>query len=291
LTRLVEYQGIAETVGTKTVTDNDATWTDNQFNTPAGAFYLEVVSGPNAGTTFDVEATTAATKTITLKQNLPAGTTAPLSFKLRKHWTFASVFGANNESGMQPGNASTADQVLLYNGATYDTYYYSNAGGLVGNGWRKIGGGSADQGNTPIFPDEGVIVKRLGSAPVNVVLIGAVKTGQTVAAVVGGLNFVGNVYAAGMTLNSSGIYTGNATTGLAPGNASTADTIDIYNGTTYDSYYVSNAGGLVGNGWRRIGGGSVDQQNVAIPAGSSVIINRKAAGSFNWVAPQHPATL
>jgi uncharacterized protein (TIGR02597 family) len=201
------------------------------------------------------------------------------------------VFGPNNESGLQAGNASNADQILLYNGTSYDTYYYSNAGGLIGNGWRKVGGGSTDQANTTIYPDEGVIVKRLQSAAVNVVLMGAVKTGQTALAVVGGLNFIGNVYAAGMTLNSSGIYTGNAATGLAPGNASTADTIDIYNGTTYDSYYFSNAGGLVGNGWRKIGGGSTDQQNVAIPVGSSIIVNRKTAGSFSWVAPQHPTTL
>jgi uncharacterized protein (TIGR02597 family) len=291
LTRPVEYQGSAETVGASTLVDNEATWTDNQFNGAGGAFYVEIISGTNAGTTYDVSATTAANKTITLAQPLAAGTTAPVSFKVRKHWTFASVFGANNESGLQAGNASTADQILLYNGSTYDTYYFSNAGGLVGNGWRKVGGGSADQANTTIYPDEGVIVKRLQSAAVNVVLMGAVKTGQTAAAVVGGLNFIGNVYAAGMTLNSSGIYTGNPATGLAPGNASTADTIDIYNGSTYDSYYFSNAGGLVGNGWRKIGGGSADQQNVAIPVGSSIIVNRKTAGSFNWVAPQHPTTL
>jgi hypothetical protein len=141
------------------------------------------------------------------------------------------------------------------------------------------------------YPDEGVIIKRLQSANLNVVLMGAVKTGRTSVPVLNGLNFVGNVYAAAMTLDSCGIYTTNPATGLAPGNASTADTIAIFNGTTYDTYYYSNAGGIIGNGWRKVGGGSADQAGVAIPVGSAIIINRKSSGGFDWVAPQHPATI
>src|SRR4029453_3594888 len=87
LTRGVEYQGSAETVGTNTLVDNEATWTDNQFNGANGSYFVEVTSGTNVGTTFDIQATSAGTKTITLVQNLPAGSAAPLTFKVRKHWT------------------------------------------------------------------------------------------------------------------------------------------------------------------------------------------------------------
>src|SRR5687768_8867147 len=97
LTRPVEYQGSAESVSTNSVTDNEAAWTDNQFNGANGAYFLEITSGPGAGSTYDITATTAATKTVTLAQNLGAGIAAPVVFKIRKHWTIAAVFGAANE--------------------------------------------------------------------------------------------------------------------------------------------------------------------------------------------------
>ena len=292
LTRTVEYQGSAEAVGTASLTDNDATWTDNQFNGAAGAYFVEITSGTGVGTTYDIATTTAATKTITLSQNLAAGVAAGASFKIRKQWTIGAALGTSNppESGLQTGSASTADQVLLYNGASYDTYFYSS-GGLIGAGWRMQGGGSTDQSGAKINPEQGVIVNRLQSANLSVVLMGAVKTGATSTPVFSGLNFVSNIYAANMTLGSSSLYTdGTGATGVLPGSASTADTVQIYNGTSYDTYFYSS-GGLIGAGWRKQGGGSTDQSGVALPVGVSVIVTRQGGTGFNWVAPQHPATI
>ena len=302
LTRTVEYQGSAESVskatsGANTLTDNDATWTDNQFNGAAGSYFVEITSGAAAGTTYDISATTAATKTITLVQDLANSITngaqiPALSFKIRKAWTIGAALGTSNppESGLQTGSAATADQVLLYNGASYDTYFYSS-GGLIGAGWRKQGGGSTDQSGAKINPEQGVIVNRLQSANLSVVLMGAVKTGATSTPVFPGLNFVSNIYAANMTLGSSSLYTdGTGATGVLPGSAATADTVQIYNGTSYDTYFYSS-GGLIGAGWRKQGGGSADQSGVALPVGVSVIVTRQGGTGFNWVAPQHPATI
>jgi uncharacterized protein (TIGR02597 family) len=289
LTRSVEYQGSAEAVGTNTLVDNEATWTDNQFNGANGTYFVEVTSGAAAGTTYDISGTTAATKAITTAQNLAGGVAAGASFKIRKHWTIASVFGAANEGGLQGGSSSSADQVLLYNGTGYDTYFYST-GGLTGVGWRKNGAGATDQGATVIYPDDGIITIRKQSALAKVVVMGAVKTGQTSSPVQPGLNLLGNVYAANMTLADSGLYTGNAATGVAPGSSSTADQVLLFNGTSYDTYFYSN-GGLTGTGWRKNGSGATDFGSQSIPVGTALIIQRKNAAGFNWVAPQHPATL
>jgi uncharacterized protein (TIGR02597 family) len=289
MTRAVEYQGSAETLGTNTVTDNEATWTDDQFNGASGSYFLEISGGPGAGTTYDITGTSAANKRITLAQNLAAGVTAPVSFKVRKHWTIASVFGANNEGGLQGGNATTADNVRIYNGSSYDTYYYST-GGLAGTGWRKIGSNpaNADQANILIYPDDGLLVSRQQSGAANIVLLGSVKTGQTSFPVLPGLNIVSNPYAAPMTLESSGLRQ----SGLTGGNSTTADSVRIYNGSSYDTYYYST-GGLAGTGWRKIGSNpaNLDQQNVQIPVGVSVLITRVGASGFDWKAPQHPASL
>lgn len=295
LTRSVSYQGSAETIGLNSLTDNEATWTDSQFNGAAGAFYVEITSGPGAGQMYDISATTAASKTVTLAQNLAAGITAPVSFKIRQHWTFASVFGAANEGGLTGGTSTTADQVLVFNGVGYDTFYYST-GGLVGAGWRRVGSSPANtsQANTVLYPEDGVIVKRNGTTAANVVLMGAVKTGSSSFAIVPGINIVSNIYAAGQTLASSSLYTGSSATGLAAGTSSTADQVLIWNQSTsgYDTYYYSS-GGLVGAGWRKVGSSpaNADQSAVVVPAASSLIINRKDASAFNWVSPQHPAAL
>lgn len=289
LTRPVEYQGAAESFGTNSLVDNDATWTDNQFNGAAGAYFVEIVSGIAAGTTYDIATTTAATKTITTSQNLAAGVAVGVSFKIRKHWTIASVFGAANEGGLQGGSSSTADQILLYNGSIYETYFYST-GGLTGVGWRKNGTGATDQSGRVIYPEDGVLTVRKQSAAANIVLMGAVKTGQTSSPVINGLNVLGNVYAAPMTLADSGLYTADANTGVAGGSSSTADQVLLYNGTTYDTYFYST-GGLTGVGWRRNGSGATDFSAAQIPVGSSILIQRKAATGFNWVAPQHPTSI
>jgi uncharacterized protein (TIGR02597 family) len=290
MTRAVEYQGSAETVGTNTLVDNDATWTDNQFNGANGAYFVEIASGPGAGTTYDIQTTTAATKTLTLAQNLGAGITAPVSFKVRKHWTLATVFGANNEGGLTGGDVTTADRILVQNGANYDAYYYQTTG-AGGTGWRKVGEPAVDASATVFVPEQGLILRRSQSANANVVLMGAVKTGQTSVPVLTGDNLIGNVYAANMTLADSGLYTGNSATGVAGGPQGEADEVLIYNEASknYVTYYYK-VGGLGGNGWRSANDGS-DATNTPIPVGTSVLIRRKGATGFNWVAPQHPASL
>jgi len=60
-----------------------------------------------------------------------------------------------------------ADLVLFWNGSGYTQFYYST-GGLGGVGWRRVGGGTADQGGVAL-PDGAFAVQRRGG-PVSVVI-------------------------------------------------------------------------------------------------------------------------
>jgi uncharacterized protein (TIGR02597 family) len=176
----------------------------------------------------------------------------------------------------------------------YDQYFYQTSG-FGGVGWRKIGGGvSTDQQNAPILLDDGLVVKRLQSADVNVVVTGAVKLGPTQSPVTVGLNFIGNVYPSGsLTLGSSNLYTGSSTTGVAGGTSITADLVSIWNPTLaggsggYEQYFYQTSG-FGGTGWRKIGGGvSTDQSGTTLAVGHAVLINRMpSSGPFTWVVPQ-----
>jgi len=315
-----EYRNVAETVSGTVLTCSTATWTDNQYaSTPAPGYFLEVFSGAKAGLLTQVVSCSATSKTVTVADNLTTlgveGTN--VTFKIRPNWSLATLFGATNTAGLQPGSSTTADLVLIYNpnlgggAGGYDTYYYSNVGGLIGNGWRKSGAGNTDQANALIAIDEAILVKRLQSADLNFTVQGAVKLGQTITTVFAGPNFIGNVYPAGqMTLGttdlaanppkySSGLYTdATGATGVKPGSSTTADLILIYNPTLgggaggYDTYYYSNVGGLIGNGWRKSGAGNVDQSATVLASGRAILLKRSvsAPGSFNWVMPQPFAT-
>lgn len=287
----LEYAGVADSIGSNTLTDSTAAWTAGQFN---GAYYVEIISvngattGAGVGTSYTI-ATTTAPGTLTLTKNLAAGITAPVGYRIRKHWTLASVFGATNSAGLQGGSSVTADQIQVWNGTGYDVYYYQTSG-IGGTGWRKAGDQSTDASDTVIEPGNSLITKRGASGAATITLTGMVKTGATSVSIVAGYNFVPNPNAVAMTLTSCGLYTGNASTGIADGSATSADQIMLWNGTGYDSYYYQTSG-IGGTGWRKLGSQSTDASSTSIAAGTSFIVRRLNTGSFTWSIPQHPASL
>lgn len=290
----VKHTGSASSFTTNSLTDPSATFGDDQFNDANGPHYVEIMSvngsttAPSVGTTYRVSDTNGTSKTVVLTTNLPAGLVAPVGFRVVKYWTLSSLFGATNTAGLQGGNAVTADQVQLWSGSSYDSYYYQTAG-IGGTGWRKVGDQTTDASGTVVRPDQSIIIKRGQNQNLSLTIIGEVKTGQTTVNVSPGFNFVPNPYSVAMTLASCGIHTGNNTTGLAGGNIATADHLLVWNGTGYDTYYYQTAG-VGGIGWRKVGDLSADASNATIPALSSIIVRRNAAGSFTWVMPQHPAS-
>ncbi len=286
-TQPVSYQATLSSAAGTTLVDNNATWSDNQFNGPTNNYYVELTTGSGAGITSQITATSGPNKSITTADDLSSFVSAGTGYKIRKNWTLAALFGANDEAGLGQGTASTADQVLvLTNPATntYATYYYKNSG-LGGTGWRSTASTSTDVSTSAFFkPTDGILVRRFQSSDLSAPLAGAVKLGQTQSSIVPGINIVSNPYPSGtMTLGNSKLLE----SGIGQGIATTADLVQILNISTglYDTYYYKNAG-LGGTGWRSTASTSADASGTAIPFGASIIINRKVNSTFRWVAPQ-----
>lgn len=285
VTRPVVYQNTASVIGTNTITDSGANWVTDQF-AGGNPHFVEITSvsgsttATGVGTTYRIVSNTSTT--VTLASNLASGIAAPVGYKVRKEWTIASVFGPNDESGLQGGTATTADLVQLWNGTSLDSYYYQTSGGT---GWRRVGDTGTDAGGTIIPFYSAVLVVRQQSENLTFVLNGTVKTGQTAIPIVLGDNYVGNIYPANLTLATSGLYTGSAATGLVGGDSSTADQVQIWNGASFDIYYYQTVG-AGGTGWRRVGAPSVDAGNTVIAENSSLIIKRRNNGAFNWIVPE-----
>lgn len=109
-----DFQGAATTVvpgGTTTViTQTGAGWTNNQFQTSAvpateSSHFVEILSGPLAGTVADIVSNNATTVTVEGNGNIG---NSSVTYCIRKHTTVGSIF---KTVGLAPGE----DEVTLYN--------------------------------------------------------------------------------------------------------------------------------------------------------------------------------
>ena len=80
----------------------------------------------------------------------------------------SGLYTGNSTTGLLAGTSSTADLVLISNGAGgYNQYFYSS-GGIPGIGWRQVAGGNTDR-STVALPDGCYLIVRRG-APVAIQL-------------------------------------------------------------------------------------------------------------------------
>jgi uncharacterized protein (TIGR02597 family) len=288
LVRPIEYQGIAEKIRAVTLTDSEAVWTQDQFN-PVKAkigtstHYVELTTGPLAGALFDILRTDAKRKTLTLAQVVPAKAGLKVGFRIREYWTLASLFGAANDIGLVAGAENEADQIWIYNGKSYDKYFYSL--GEAGLGWRRVGGGTKDEASRKLYPDDGLIMIRGADSTASTLIKGVVKTDRMLIPVRRKYNLVANISQTPLTLSSSQLYTGNAATGLRAGaTAVTADNVILHNGSGYDIYYYQKSV-RNGTGWRLSSDPLSDVGAISIAQGGAFAIQRRGSKGFNWFTP------
>jgi uncharacterized protein (TIGR02597 family) len=266
-----------------TVVDPLATWSADTLDASAGGAYLEFTSGPHAGMSEDIVTAAAGAGSVVLASDLSTLLEGDESYRIRFHWTLAEAFGAHNEAGLKAGSAKTADNILVLNPVAQTTaiYFYS-PGGALGTGWRQVGAGAVDAGDTVLYLDQGIAVLRRDGPSRDRRLYGAAKLGPTLIPVERKKACASNVYAAGVSLASSGLHTGRTTCSLLAGTAAKADKVQIFDPATqaYATYYYS-AGGLTGTGWRQVGSGNA----VVVPLGGVLIVQRKSCRApFNWTA-------
>jgi len=246
------------------------------------AYFITVTTGSVAGVMSDIVSNNGTS--VFTSEALPAASVGQ-NYEIIPHWTIASVFGPNDESGLQKGNASTADLIQIFNPVTqaYAPYYYAVSSKTVTAGWKDSLGN--DAAATTMYIDQGFLIQKATTTNLTVKLVGAVKLGPTVIPLGANKNYVGNVYASGnMTLGTSMLYNGgNPTNSLVAGNASTADLVQIYDSVagSYSPYYYATSSKTVTAGWKNSLGG--DATNVQIPLGRNILIQIIGGRTgFDW---------
>ena len=77
----------------------------------------------------------------------------------------SGLYTGNPGTGLRPGTAITADQVLIFNGTAYDAFYYQRDARL-GTGWRKTTDPRTDAATTEIAAGTAIGITRR-AAPFN----------------------------------------------------------------------------------------------------------------------------
>jgi len=271
----ISYAGKISNVQGGNLVDTNASWVDSQFGTNGTQAYVEFDNGMMV----DVATTSAGAQSLVLAGGLSGVASAGDAYRVRAHWTIASLFGTNNEAGLKGSfTPSKADNIQLQIPQTQQTMtiFYLNAG--LTPGWYRADGTPA--ANQIVYPEEGIIVKRTDVSDVNLFTCGPVKVGTTVAPVETGYNLVGTLKSlTDVTLANLGLYTGNPATGLASGTRpGTADSLLVQqaDGSSKTYFYLTSVGWFdnVGN----------PSDTVTMKAGSAFFIKRNGS-PFSWTIP------
>jgi hypothetical protein len=167
LTNPIAFQGTIATISSTTITITGASFTANQFNGANGSYYVEVFSATKPGALSDITAT--GSNSVTTHDNLTAFASAGDSVRIRQHITLNQFLGANNTFGLLGSNsdATTADDILVFDGATQNTYWYytGTPPSLSDAGWYDLIGNPA--GSIALPPGAAFIVNRIEGGAFN----------------------------------------------------------------------------------------------------------------------------
>src|SRR6266853_2025357 len=132
----VAWQGTITAINSSTITVAGTPWTSNQFNGANGSYYVEVYSATKPGAISDISGTT--TSTLTTHDSLSAFGAAGDLIRIRKHVTLSDFLGANNTFGLHgTDDPATADEVLVYSGSSFTSYFYYTGDPSNAAGWYK----------------------------------------------------------------------------------------------------------------------------------------------------------
>ena len=262
--------------GSNVITLTAAAFTLNQFTTTP--HLVRVKTGTLTGKFWTILSHDATSLTVNEPNGGAPGNLTGLvandSCEILPANTLASVFGAPTPIPGLVGAASAgaADNVLLWNGTNFQTYFFNTNN----TSWRS---GLAASNNVIIFPDDAAFLVRKATSPLSVTIMGTVPSTNERTELIGSSNnFVANRFPTDSTLGTSGIET---TPGwVKAGSASGADNVLLWNSGTgsWDTYFFHNTA----NVWRR---GLAAANGTVIPAGTGFFIVR-LAGTTDAVLTQ-----
>jgi hypothetical protein len=215
-----------------------------------------IVGGRADGTVLTVASATATV--ITTVQAVPTAVKADLDHvKIIPNWTLGTLLAGGG--GLTGGaNAAAADKVAIEVAGVVTEYYYNTGASQ----WQTVDDAGGSQNDVAIPLQGGIRITRVAGSAIDFVLRGVVRSGVQRAVLTPSANaLLSYPFPRSVTLGNSGLADL-----VAPGaDAASADTV-VIGGVTYFR---------APTGWRLASGGTASQNNVVIPAGAGIEVQRK----------------
>jgi uncharacterized protein (TIGR02597 family) len=275
----VVYRGRVSSVSGSSISFPGTPFTPGAFATTSIAteqvpqFYIEILSGVETGSMISILTNTSSS--LTLAENVASFVAQNEVVQIRPMHTLNSLFPAG--APLRGGTSQTsADEVIVYDAAQQRSFSH-----FFSTSTKKWMRGTVDNGKRSILPNQSIYIYRKTVAT-KVRIPGDVKTGVTGIDILPGNNLVPNPYPVSFTLQQANLVTGSVSTGLLGGTSATAaDQVTIYGPGLAPRTYFYHSGSAE---WRT---GTTPSNNVVIPVGASLLINRRSPSpAFTWLKTQ-----
>jgi hypothetical protein len=274
----VEATGTIDAVTGTSIIDGDAVFTSAlDAEMP---HTLTVLDGVNIGLSLQI--VTFTQTSLTADRDLGGLELVGAWYEVRATPTPDSLIGRLNWDLFR-GTASTADALWIpqENGEYLRVYFAS--GGIAGTGWRGVGKGVVDMARIPIAPSKGIFFDRRGRTDMTLDFVGQAPSPPRRVALTPGFNPVSRGSIEPLTLQASRLH---EAPGLQGGESGPRALIWNPEGRGQYGRYFWSQGGILGQGWRRIGGGAADCGNVALA--SAFIIELRGGVATQVMIPPLP---
>jgi hypothetical protein len=297
-----QVAGIITGVTANSVSNSNAGWTAGALSNPASPYLIMITSGPAEGrmfliassaTTGGAIAGTPNTATTVTVSSVDAAQvdlttlgirTGTDTYRIVPCDTLSSFFGTPSSTGVQGGTSATnTDTIVAVVNGSATTYFYNT--GVTPNRWSRVALGSPDSSNVPLLPYYGIQYSRLPASALSFVITGAVPTiNRQVGVKNSGPTLLAQYWPADSTLASIGLQ--NLAGWQSGAAAAAADTVVLTSNGSANTYFYD------GSNWRRVGLGGQISNDVPIPVGATISINKRgSAAGYSTLTQQRPYSL
>lgn len=212
-TKKVLAAGVITGEGANTITDAAADFTTSLGG--ASNLFVQITSATGGGVVTAVGANAEVTgntmTNLTTIDDLSGVSEPGDSYIVREAMTIADIFGPNNEIGLAAEGVRVKPDIIWIPDALggFDQIFYNATNNPVFGvtpGWKKVGAGSVDHSNDPVYFTEGFFIERKTTPDLEIVVAGCVDTGEAVMPILSGFNYLDRRYPVGATLGNSNIY-------------------------------------------------------------------------------------
>jgi uncharacterized protein (TIGR02597 family) len=261
--------GLISAVSSNVITVTCATCAGSSYWLSTALHYVEFPNGLGLGRSYAVQTNDATTITLkTGSEDLTViGVAAGDRYIIHPYWRIQDVFGPANGGFLYASNNITrSDNVLIWNGAAFSTYWPNKTGGT----WQP-------NGTDPILSDESMFIVRKPAGVTNIIQCGEVRVTNLVSFLIQGYNMVGNSYPAATTITNMNLLA--AGTGFqGSNNISRSDNVLVWNGAAFDTLWYNTTAKT----WQP------SNSYPILPNATYFIYNKKSGGVWPRPLPYSP---